>query len=182
MRTAVGLVSLLFCVLACLLLQQFLPPFSYLHGARLVLVPMVFCYAAIALPFPAMLAGAVFTGLVSDLMYLHVVDGQVEIALGWSIFFFVIFGCISHGLHDSLERNRWWVCVPVAAIATCAYLFAQFAMISFRRSGFVADPAILWRILAPGIAAAILAPFLHFLVRFFASFLPEPPRLSGRNY
>ena len=162
-------------VFAAFLLQQALPAVPMLHGARFVIVPMIFCYAAMALPFPAMLLAAFFTGLLSDLMYLNVVDGRVEIALGCSIVFFVIYGSIANGFRPSFLRGHWWPVIPLSVICTWSFLLMQFAMISLRREGFVFDQAILWRIFAPGLLAGLFAPLLHVVVNPFAAFIPENP-------
>lgn len=176
MRTAAGLLAYLAGLLVVLLLEMAVPPIHALQGARLFFVPLIFCYAAMCFPFPAMIASAVLTGLVLDLNYLNAPGGQVEIGLGWSIFYFVSLGCVAQGLQPSMIRGRWWPLIPLAAIGTSGYLLLQFAMISLRREGFVWDTAILWRVLAPGLLAALLAPLLHQALHFSSRFLPESPR------
>lgn len=175
MKTVVGALTACVGVFAALLLQQALPEIHVLHGARFVFVPMIFCYAAMALPFPAMLFAAFFTGLVSDLMYLHVVGGRVEIALGCSIVFFVIYGSIANGFRPSYLRGHWWPIIPMSVICTWAFLLMQFAMISLRREGFVFEEAVLWRAFAPGVLAGLLSPLLHAVVRPFAALVPDNP-------
>lgn len=183
MRTAIGVVVSCVGIFAALLLQQMLPAIHVLHGARFLFVPMIFCYAAMVLPFPAMLLVAGFTGFLSDLMYLHVVGGRVEIALGCSMVFFVIFGSIANGFRPTHLRGHWWPVIPLSAVGTVAFLLMQFVMISLRREGFVFEEAILWRIFAPGLLAALFSPLLPFLVRPFAALIPEEsPSLARGNY
>ena len=181
MKAVVGALAACIGVFAAFLLQQALPAIHVLHGARFVFVPMIFCYAAMALPFPAMLLAALLTGLLSDLMYLSVVEGRVEIALGCSIVFFVIYGCIANGFRPSYRRGHWWPVIPLSMICTSSFLLMQFAMISLRRDGFVYDQAILWRIFAPGLLAGLFAPLLHAVVSPFASLIPNNP-WSDREY
>lgn len=164
MRTAVILLSLGVGVFAAFFFQQALPAVNVLHGVRLLLVPTIFCYAAMSLPFPAMLAAAVYTGLLTDLMYLHVVGGQVEIALGWSIVYFVALGCLSNGFRPGMLRGHWWPVILLGALGTSVLLALQFVMISLRREGFVFEEAVVWRIIAPGLLAALFAPILHLAV------------------
>lgn len=173
MKTAIGVLSACAGVFAAFLLQQALPAIHVLHGARFIFVPMIFCFAAVALPFPGMLLVAFFTGLLSDLMYLHVVGGRVEIALGCSIVFFVIYGSIANGFRPSYLRGHWWPVIPLSFVGTSGFLIMQFAMISLRREGFVFDEAIVWRILAPGLLATLFAPLLPVFVRPFASLIPD---------
>ena len=173
MRTAIGLISFAVGVFLAFLLQSAFPAVHIIHGARFVFVPLIFCYTAMVLPFPAMLVAALYAGLMSDLMYLHVVGGRVEIALGWSIVFFVIFGCIAQGLQTGVKRGHWWPVIPLSALATSGYLLLQFGMISLRREGFIFDEAGAWRILAPGVLAALFAPLLHMGVQWVLQFFPR---------
>ncbi len=175
MKPTIGAFAACLGIFVAFLVQQGLPGIHVLHGARFLFVPMIFCYAAMVLPFPAMLAVACFTGLLSDLMYLHVVAGRVEIALGCSIVFFVICGCIANGVRPSYLQGHWWPVIPLSVICTSAFLLMQFAMISLRRESFYFDQAVLWRILAPGLLAGLFAPLLHVIVRPFATLIPENP-------
>ena len=181
MKAAVGALAVCVGVFAAFLLQQSLPAIHVLHGARFVFVPMIFCYAAMGLPFPAMLLAAFCTGLLSDLMYLNVVEGRVEIAVGCSIVFFVIYGCIVNGFRPSYLRGHWWPVIPLSVICTWGFLLMQIAMISLRREGCVFDQAILWRVFAPGLLAGLVVPILHVVVKPFASLIPENP-CRARNY
>lgn len=178
MKTLLGLAAIIPGVVAALLLQEMLPAVNVLHGARFVFVPMIFCYAALALPFPAMLFAALVTGLLTDLMYLHVVAGRVEIALGCSIVFFVIYGSISNGFRPAFLRGHWWPLIPLSALGTSSFLLMQFLMITLRREELIFDQAVIWRVLAPGLLAALFAPLLHAMIRPFALLIPENPLLA----
>ena len=173
MRTFTGVAASCVGIFFAFLLQLSLPAFGILHGGRFVIVPTIFCYAAMALPFPAMLGVAFFTGLLTDLMYLHVMDGQVEIALGWHIVFFVMFGIFSQGLQSSMQNGRWWPFVLLSSLGTSTLLFLELVMICFRREGFVYDSAALWRIFVPGILAVGFAPILYLAILPFTSVFPR---------
>lgn len=180
MKLLVGFIALVVAVFFALILQEFFSPLRAFHGARILLVPMIFCYFALAAPTWAMLLAAVYTGFLTDLMYLHVVNGQVEIGLGWSMVFFVIFGLFAHGFQPAFRRGHWWLHVVLTAAGTCAFLALQFAMISFRRPGFIINDVAAWRMIAPGLVAALLAPFLHVAVVQCGHFFPEITRNPGR--
>lgn len=173
MRVSVGFACLFLGLFAAFLVQEAVPPIHALQGARLVLVPMVFCYGAMVLPFWAMALAALAVGTVSDLLGLHVIGGRVEIALGWSIVFFVIIGSIGQGMRPLMEKGRWAGFVLLAALSTSLYLLLQFAMISFRREGLVFNELVAWRILAPGVMVALLAPILHAAVSAASHWLPD---------
>jgi hypothetical protein len=174
MKTLSGLGALAFAIFLAFPLQEILPPVSALHGARILLVPALFCYGAVSLPTTAMLALAVLTGLLSDLSYLHVVGGQVEIGMGWSIVFFVIFGLISNGFQPAFQRGQWWIPAPLGMLATSLFLLLQFGMITLRRGGFEFNEVAAWRILGPGLMAGAVAPFIHLFAIWGGSFFGTP--------
>jgi len=181
MRAAIGLLASFAGVFVALLVQQAIPPVHAFEGARWLFVPAIFCLAAISLPFPAMLGAALFTGFLCDLAYLHVVGGQVEIALGCSIIFFVILGSVANGFRPSFERGRWWPLVPLSAVGTSSFLLLQFAMISLRRQSLEIEAAVAWRILLPGALAAVFSVALYFAVRQLEGLLPSPSN-PGRGF
>ena len=129
------------------------------------------------MPFWAMLLLAIYTGFLTDLAYLNVPDGHVEIALGWSIVVFVFFGLFAHGLQPAFAGGRWWLHVLLGAICTCVFLALQFVMICFRRQGIFFNETVAWRIVAPGFFAAVLAPLVHLTVVKLAPYVRGPTRL-----
>lgn len=176
MKTAVLTIGLLLAVFLAFPVQEMIPPVNGFLGARLLLVPALALYAGLALPFPAMVLVCAFAGFLSDLAWLHVDAGRVEIGLGWSIVFFVIAGSLAHGFQPAFLRGHWWIHIPLAVLATSLYLGLQFAMISFRREGFVFGEVTLWRIVGGGLLAGVAAPFIHLVAwqagRFFDDGLP----------
>ena len=62
---------LLLLILGAFLFQFYLPPVLLLHGASIWIVPSLYFYGAVALPFPLMLALTLYTGLVHDLLIVH---------------------------------------------------------------------------------------------------------------
>lgn len=173
MRLAVGSVILVLAVFFAFVIQEFLPPVPILHGARVLLVPMMFCYAALVMPTWLMLLAALFTGFLTDLNYVHVVDGQVEIGIGFSIVFFVLFGLLANGFQPAFRRGHWWLHILLSALGTSVFLLLQFAMISFRREGFVFNELVVWRIAGPGLIAGILSPVMHLIIVQASQFLPD---------
>lgn len=143
-------------------LQEWIVPLYVFHGARVLFFPALFCYGALVLPFPAMLALAVITGLLNDLYCLSLASGQVEIALGWSIAYFVITGAIVQGFQPAFRRGHWWIAIPLAFAVTSLLLAFQFLMINFRRGGFAFNEVAAWRIIGAGLMGALFSPFIHF--------------------
>jgi len=176
MKPLIDLLALFIGVLLAFVIQNFLPPMADLHGAHVLLVPMVFCYAAMVLPFPAMLAAAFFTGFLSDLYYLHVVAGKVEIPVGYSIVFFVIFGCFANGFRPAMESRNSWPFILLSTLGTSLFLLVQFLLITFIRGGIIVSPAVGWRILAPGLIAGLIAPLFYWTVSHMDRLLPDGSR------
>jgi len=161
MKVAIEVVSLALAIFLALVIQERIPPVDALYGARILLVPAIFCYGALALPGWAMLLLAAFTGLILDLMYLLIIHGQVEIGLGWSIVYFVLFGLFAHGFQPAFRRGKWWLHMLLSAVGTSLYLALQYAMICFRREGLVWNEIVLWRIVGPGLFASLVAMLVY---------------------
>lgn len=176
MKTTTGIVVLAVAIFFAFILQEMLPQLRVFHGARVLLAPMLLCYGALALPFWGMLLLAFWTGFLSDLWYMHIVGGQVEIGLGWSILYFVLFGMLAHGFEPIFRRGAWWLHPIASAVCTSVYLALQFVILSFQRGSFEFGELVLWWIFAPGLMAALLAPLVHLIAWQGAQFFPHDSR------
>lgn len=161
MREFVLFLTLAAAIFLTFPIQEWIPPLEVFHGARVLLFPALFCYGALALPFAAMIALAVLTGLLNDLYCLSIVSGQVEIAVGWSIAYFVVIGCFVNGFQPAFLRGHWWLTIPLSLLSTSLLLAFQFLMLNFRREGFLVNEVAAWRILGSGLMAGLIAPFIH---------------------
>ncbi|MEX1010020.1 MAG: hypothetical protein WEC72_01620 [Chthoniobacterales bacterium] len=159
-RTAALVVAIYLALVA----QEFIPPLPFLGGAHLLLVPMLFCYGALWLSFPAMLGLALYTGLVSDLAFLHVVGDHVEIGLGWSMLFYVFVGTALQPLRPLFLAGRWEVHCLAGGAVTFLLLLAQYIMVCLRRGSFIFDETIFWHLVGPAILALLLAPVASFIL------------------
>lgn len=173
MKALIDLTVLFAGVFIAFVVQHALPPMTDLHGARVLLVPLVFCYAAMVLPFPAMLAAAFYTGLFSDLFYLHVAGGEVEIPLGVSIIYFVILGSIAQGFRNGRKASNVWMFALVGGAGTSAFLLMQFLMITWHRGGWEWSGAVPWRVVAPGVMAFLIAPLFHLVASYIDYLVPN---------
>lgn len=170
-------VALFAAIYLALVAQEFIPPVPFLGGAHLLLVPVLFCYGALWLPFPAMLGLSLFTGLLSDLAFLHVVGDRVEIGLGWSMLFYVFLGTALRPLQPLFLQGRWEVHCLASGAATLSLLLLQYIMVCLRRGSFLFDWNVCWHIAGPAVLALLLAP----LVYFFFKLLPAGKPLRGRG-
>ena len=157
--------------------QEYLPPLPY--GARVLLLPLVFFYAALAVPPPGMLLLAFTGGFMWDaLAATQVVDGNLEISLGWSIILFAVLGAIMNGFRPLFQRGHGWEmhCLLSGPLISI-FVLSEYLMITFRRGGFL-FPKIIWlRIGWEGLAAMIVSPFVFLVLHWLAlSFGLIPPR------
>lgn len=145
-----------------LIAQHFIPPLPWLHCARVLLMPIVLFYGALAMPFAGMLALAFLAGFMWDALTAQIVDANVEIAMGWSILLYAALGSIMSGFRPLFQRGRWEVHCLLSGLLTSFIVLAEYLMISFRRGGLIFDPEIWWRIGGAGIIALFLAPLVFF--------------------
>ena len=87
------LILALFC---SLIGQEFLPALPWFYGARVLLMPVVFFYGALAMPFWSMLVLAWVAGFMWDALNIQIIEGGLEFSLGWSIVFYAFFGAITN--------------------------------------------------------------------------------------
>lgn len=183
-RDVISCLGLCVTIFLALIVQEFIPPLAGMGLARVLLVPMIVCYAALALPFPFMLITVFFGGLGMDLMNLQWIDGKdglvPEIAPGATIFYFLAVGLVCQGLRVLFLRGYWWLFSLMSGLSTSLLLLLQFIFISYRRfetGGIEWDAIVVWRVLVPGVIAFLLAPLFHLLAYFIGrSLLPMESR------
>ena len=165
-----------------LAIQQYIPALPY--GARVFLLPLVFFYAALAVPPPGMLFLAFTGGLMwNALVATQVVDGTVEISLGWSIVLYAALGAIMSGFRPLFQRGHGWeIHCLLSGSLLCVFVLSEYLMITFRRGGFIFPNLIWWRIGGEGLAAMVVSPFvflvLHWLALSFGLIRPREERLA----
>ncbi len=165
MRDALTVLGLVVGAFFLLVMQEFIPPMGFLSDARVNLIPVVFCYGAMIVPFPLMLVLTVAIGLMCDFATVQVVGGSAEIGLGWSVLFYLLVGLICQGLRPLVLRGHWELHTLMSASTAVLLPALQFAMITFRRmeeGGFFYSSAVTWKILGPGIITLFVAPVFWF--------------------
>ena len=66
--------------------------------------------------------------------------------------------------------------VVLSGVGTSGYLLVQFLTITLQRGGFIWDDAVLWRILAPGLMAALIAPLFYWTLSQIDRLIPDGSR------
>lgn len=185
---------LLLSAFFALVVQFYIPPLPFLSGARVLLLPLVFFFGALALPFPGMLALAFACGLMWDALTAQVLDigmgptsaRVVEVGIGWSVVLYGILGALMSGFKPLFQRGRWEVHCLMSGVCTSVIVLAEYFMISVRRAAFYGVPFeinsdIWWRIGGPGLIALVLAPAVFFFLKSMAALVgynPSAPELS----
>ena len=176
-------IYLIIAELLALVTQEYIPALPY--GARVFLLPVVFFYGALAVPFPGMLFLAFTGGFMWDaLVATHIVDGSLEISLGWSIVMYAVLGAIMNGFRPLFQRGHGWeIHCLLSGPLLSIFVLSEFLMITFRRGGFLFPKIIWWRIGGEGLAAMIVSPivflFLHWLALSFSLIPPREERVAA---
>ena len=174
---------LLVLVLIAQVTEFFIPVLPWLYNAHVYIVPVIVFYGAMALPFPLMLALALYAGILLDALTVQVIGGKVEISIGWSILLYAVLAGIMHGLRPLFIRGRWEVHCILSGICTSLIVLGQYLMITFRRGSLVLTPEIWWQIGGPGLVAMAIAPILFWFLQWMARitaypYLPERDRFK----
>ncbi|HEX8295579.1 MAG TPA: hypothetical protein VF593_04730 [Chthoniobacteraceae bacterium] len=173
-------VVLLVAMFLALVVQHFIPPVPPI-GARVLIVPIIMFYGALALPIPGMLGLALAGGLMWDALHAQVVNGDYEIALGWSVILYAVLGGLMSGFRPLFQRGRWEIHCLLSGVCTSIIVLIEYLMITFRRLPvtFVFNQNTWWSIGATGLVALLLSPFFFFTlnwVAFLTGYEPQPLR------
>lgn len=167
-----------------LVVQHFiapLPPF----GVRVLLMPIIMFYGALALPVPGMLALAFCGGLMWDALHVQIdlVGGEgggpiVEVALGWSIVLYAILGALMNGFRPLFQRGRWEIHCLLSGLCTSVIVLAEYLMRTFRQEPvlFLFNKEVWWRIGGAGLIATLLSPFFFFALNYLAFLVGQDPQ------
>src|SRR6184192_2156602 len=172
---------LLALVLVAQIAELLIPALPWLYNAHVYIVPLIVFYGAMALPFPLMLALALFAGVLLDALTVQVIGSRVEISLGWSILLYAVLAGIMHGLRPLFIRGRWEVHCLLTGICTSAIILAQYLMITFRRGTFMFSKEVWWQIGGPGLMAMLMAPVIFWILNWIAR-MTRYPYLPERSF
>src|SRR5438045_9773594 len=90
---------LLVLVLAAQISELFIPALPWLYNAHVYIVAVIVFYGAMALPFPLMLALAMYAGVLLDAVTVEVIGGNVEISTSASN---LVYGVLD-GVYDGMS-------------------------------------------------------------------------------
>ena len=169
---------LIVLVVVAQIAEFFIPSLDWMYHAHIYIVPVLVFYGAMALPFPLMLALALWAGVLLDALTVQVIGSKVEISLGWSILLYAVLAGIMHGLRPLFIRGRWEVHCVLTGLCTSAIILAQYLMITFRRGSFLFTREVWWQIGGPGLIAMLMSPVIFWVLNWVARgtrypYLPE---------
>lgn len=161
--------------------QQFIPALPWFFGARVLLMPIVFFYGALAMPFWAMLILAYLAGFMWDALNVQMIESGVEISLGWSIVLYAILGAIMNGFRPLFQKGRWEIHCLISGMFTSLLVLAEYLMLTLRRGDFEFSKLVWWRVGGSGVAALFLAPFFFFILNYLATLVGYDPQPRKRT-
>lgn len=184
--------------------QEFMPGISMAYHATLLLPPVFFFTAAVAVPFPMMLLMAFITGLFWDARHLPVVGQSVagmsmeslmgggldspEMAVGRgmlfgiSIILFGLLGVFLQGVRPLFKRGRVELPVLLVGFTTFAWLLIQYLLMTFFR-GAPFFPAAVWiKMVTDTMLAMLASPLLFLLLYSLAGLSRYEIRYEGLRY
>jgi hypothetical protein len=175
----------------CVATEHFIPPLVFLENARVVLLPLVLFYGALALPIGRMLWLAFCCGLMRDCLTLQLIDVEIganvsqapEIGIGWSILLYAVMGAVMSGFRPMFQKGRWEVHCLMSGLCTGLIVLAEFLMISVRRAALFDAPmvfnaSIWWRVGGAGLAAFVIAPVIFWVLNSLAALIGYNPRAA----
>ncbi|KAB2644492.1 MAG: hypothetical protein DVB29_02225 [Verrucomicrobia bacterium] len=169
---------LLVVLLLTMSLEALVPSLAFLGQVHLVFFTIIFCFAALALPFFGSLFFGFITGLIEGLLVLEIHGQHVEIRLGWFIIFFMLWAFMLQLVSDITDGVRWELHSLGAGLCTATFLLGEFFLLSFSRGNFfITGEVFLLSFLSAGISL-ILAPLFYGCVQFWLS----PPKQNSTTY
>ncbi len=187
-------VSTVFLLLAAFLAQQFVPAFSGLSHARILLVHLVFLCSAVTVTTPTMLLMAFIGGIFWDAhcsLAPIIADPEIyskpveSLRFGYSILLFSGMGFLMQGLNPLFRQGKWHFSAALTGIATFLYLAADYCLISFVRGDFVISRAIVRLMTYTSLLTMLFSPLIFWLLYRLAklfdhSLYPEANRNRRR--
>ena len=183
-------------LLAAFMAQQFVPAFTGLSHARILVVHLVFLCASVSIATPTMLLLAFVGGILWDAhcsLAPIIADPEVytqpaeSLRFGYSTLLFAGMGFLMQGLNPLFREGKWQFSALLTGVATFLYLAADYALISFVRGEFVITRSILRLMAYTSLLTMLLSPLVFWLLYRLAkgfghSLYPEAEKDKRRAY
>lgn len=168
--------------------QEFVPRIEWAYSARLLVVHLFFFCSSITVSFPVMLVLAFTTGFLWDAR--HVIpdlggvagDRGGDLAFGYSILLFGLFGALMQGIRPLFRRGRWELPVLMTGIATFFFLVFEYLLINLMRGGFYFPRDVWFKIVTTALLTTAPAPLVLFTLYRIAGITGYRIRFEGLAY
>jgi D-alanyl-lipoteichoic acid acyltransferase DltB (MBOAT superfamily) len=165
MRSALLFLLLVILLPLSVVIQDLLPGVPP-SQERVLLLPMLFCFGALALPLVPALFFALATALVQGLALLQVQSGQAEFGMTLPVIFFLAWAIVLQISSEATRGMRWELHAIGSALVTMTLLVGQFLILAVKRGGFSFDQqSVLSRISVPTAISLLIAPLLYLLLK-----------------
>lgn len=184
--------------------QEFMPGIPMAYNATLLLPPVLFFTAAVAVPFPMMLVLAFITGFLWDARNLPMVgasaagssadslvggaldspevSGGMGMLFGISIILFALAGVFLQGVRPLFKRGRVELPVMLVGFTTFCWLLIEYLLMTFFR-GALFFPASVWiKMVTDTMLAMLASPLLFLLLYSLAGLSRYEIRYEGLRY
>jgi hypothetical protein len=180
MKTARIFLLLLILLPLSVALQDLLPSIPPAQE-RILLLPVVFCFGALALPLMPALFFSLMVALVQGLVLLKIQSGQAEFTLVVPVVFFLSWTILLQMASEATHGMRWELHAIGSALVTITLLGGEFLILSLNRGGVPVTMTVLLRAGIPAMVSLLIAPLLYLLLGSLVPFAPlgiQQPRLD----
>jgi hypothetical protein len=193
----------LLLMLSTFAVQEFIPGIPMAHYATLLLPPVFFFCAAVAVPFPMMLLLSLVTGFLWDIRHLPTSQtlkqsGAGELlkstlaeperlnvgglGIGYSILIFALLGIFLQGVRPLFKRGRVELPVIMVGITTCLWLMLEYLTITLLRGSLIFPPALWTKLVTDALLAMLAAPLIFLLLYSLAGVSRYEIKYDGLRY
>ena len=166
MKRVFSFFFLFLLMVIALVLQDILSIAVGMYQIHLFLVPIVFCFGAIALTRAAALYFAVITGLLEGLLVLPFHAHRPEIGITWFVLFFMTWVLLLQGAIGLTDGIRWELHALGSALFTASLLTGEWLMISWHCGFSNITSMTLMLIVIPSALSLLLSPLLYYSLQF----------------
>jgi hypothetical protein len=190
-------------LLLTFVVQEFVPGIDMAHHATLLLPPVFFFTAAVAVPFPMMLLLAFITGFLWDARHLPTAASVIEsnadslisaavaapeivsgsgFGLGISIVVFALLGTFLQGVRPLFKRGRVELPVLLVGFTTFVWLLLEYLMQTFLRGSLFFPTAVWTKMVTDTMLAMLASPLLFLMLYSLAGLSRYEIKYDGLKY
>ena len=166
-------ISLIGLLLLSCIVQQFLPPISPWHDARILLLPLVVLCGSATVPTAGMLILAFLGGFLWDAQHIMIVpdlDPAVfqassdSLKFGYSIILYALMGFLMQGIRPLFQQGKWYLTAGLTGVAIFLYLFVEFLLRSFVKGTLNFDNGIIDQIGMTSLLTMAASPLIFWML------------------